>query len=754
MSSEAEIPEYVLVKCYRCGTRMHPTLRRDAYETKCPDCYTMCPVPPLAEVIAKLPRQRAQQNVGTYSLNLPEDFHDTRSQFEAPSAPSSTRPATSRSSGSPISLSKEPGNAGSSPASPEPRTHRTRPSARAEDDAFRDESTFGGRNSGEDDGLLILDDEEDVTSAEPRTIPVPAPGVPSPSVPPTAQTTVPATSPAPPPPPGRRIQCGACQAVFTPVLSDNQHTVLCPECLEDVPVSTAQPAAVVAPPPPPAPRTTPAASLPFSEDDPFVDDDVVGDVVDLTEEDVVPTAAYPAPTGDMVSDDEFVSDDELLADDEVLSESNQLDSDDDLAALDDWLNDLPASPGVDATNTVSPAVPGPVPGRSRNARPSVDSSPTSAAQTGSARRSSLADKLGKTPQAPAGSHTSREETSGLPPSSRRKKTRKKKDRPTDREATARRKRASERHPPDDPDEIRNPTVRPADPRSLADRMADIKTVDEEAPPKWLFFSETFTLPFRQDVLVRWLLLSLGMTVLSLLSALMLTLYQESGGIGIAAIAFIAMPAIWIFLWSVSYGCTCGLAILIETAAGSNRITAWPEPSWKEWMIGFFYVMYQLIIAGVMASALAIVFSQIGGTQQVWSGLLTFLLFPIVLLSSLEANSAFIPLTEPILRSLVVFPVGWFKFYCTAFLAGLLNSVAAWFLWEHLFVLALVSGPLQAAFYLIYPRLLGRLAWKASMLIEPPEPVEFREDPHPEDSGKKRKRRKKKRRSLIEARSEI
>ena len=93
-----------------------------------------------------------------------------------------------------------------------------------------------------------------------------------------------------------------------------------------------------------------------------------------------------------------------------------------------------------------------------------------------------------------------------------------------------------------------------------------------------------------------------------------------------------------------------------------------------------------------------------------------LLYPIFLLSSLEANSVFVPLSLPILRSLISCWWGWLTFYALAALLG-----GSWLglllagLPSFPFLTALACGPLLAAVLLIVSRLLGRLAWRAALL---------------------------------------
>jgi hypothetical protein len=112
-------------------------------------------------------------------------------------------------------------------------------------------------------------------------------------------------------------------------------------------------------------------------------------------------------------------------------------------------------------------------------------------------------------------------------------------------------------------------------------------------------------------------------------------------------------------------------------------------------------------------------SQLAGLWLPQPGLVwalgVFLLFPILLLSSVDANSPFIPLSRRVRRSLFRVAGTWLTFYVLSGLlwAGLMG--AFWGLAQlHDFLAPVLGGPLLAATVLIYARLLGRLAWRATL----------------------------------------
>jgi hypothetical protein len=176
--------------------------------------------------------------------------------------------------------------------------------------------------------------------------------------------------------------------------------------------------------------------------------------------------------------------------------------------------------------------------------------------------------------------------------------------------------------------------------------------------------------------------------------------------------FFALPLIWVTIFTLSFAADCFLCVLESTAYGMDRIEAWPDGGWKEWMPKLLYL-------GWIASVPTIVSYGAGrlaelGHVMFWPVMLgtLFVLFPISLLSALEANSIWMPLTVPIVKSLLVAWWAWLLFY---FLVGLtvtsLGALIYFGLPRDEYATMIAFAPLLAATVLIYARLLGRLAWK-------------------------------------------
>ena len=233
------------------------------------------------------------------------------------------------------------------------------------------------------------------------------------------------------------------------------------------------------------------------------------------------------------------------------------------------------------------------------------------------------------------------------------------------------------------------------------------------PPRWTFFSGVFSFPWRGDAIARWGMLSLGLAATGMLATAGLSLMGE-GMIGIFTMAFFGMAVLWLSIWSFSFAAHCMVAVLEDTSAGADQMLSWPESDWREWMWRLLHVGYLVAVSISLGFGL----SRLAGLwlpqpDWVWA-LAVFLLFPILLLSSVDADSPFVPLSRRVQRSLMRVGWAWLIVYA---LSGLMWSALIGVVWGlvqlHEFLAPVLGGPLLAAALLIYARLLGRLAWRVA-----------------------------------------
>lgn len=263
-----------------------------------------------------------------------------------------------------------------------------------------------------------------------------------------------------------------------------------------------------------------------------------------------------------------------------------------------------------------------------------------------------------------------------------------------------------------------PFERAAPRMHLFDRLAEIRTEAPIPPPRWTFFSSVFTFPWHAEVVFRWSAITIGFTFLSLMASFLLSGGVGMGprGIGIIGMGFFLLPILWVTIFTCSYAADCCLCVIESTSYGHDRIDAWTEGGWKEWMPRLIYLGWIAALPTVASGGVGRL-AELAGLPF-WPVMLgtLFLLYPIALLSALEANSAWVPLTLPIVKTLYRVSSGWIIFYLLtgAMAAGLVALLAG--IPKFGFVVLVPFGPLLATFLLIYARLLGRLGWKIGQVL--------------------------------------
>ncbi len=196
-------------------------------------------------------------------------------------------------------------------------------------------------------------------------------------------------------------------------------------------------------------------------------------------------------------------------------------------------------------------------------------------------------------------------------------------------------------------------------------QAQIRRERDAPPPNWTFFSRVYTLPWHAEMWGRWVGLSLGLTAMTLLGALIVSLTQQAGSPMYLFIAFLGLPMVWITLWTVSYAAACCLVIIEDTANGNDRIVSWGEQNWREWLLKMAFLGAQWLLAVVVGDLTARTLSLAGVPFLPTLVTVTWIAFPVFLLSTLEGNSVFTPLTWPILRSLWTSAWGWALYFLLA-----------------------------------------------------------------------------------------
>ena len=254
--------------------------------------------------------------------------------------------------------------------------------------------------------------------------------------------------------------------------------------------------------------------------------------------------------------------------------------------------------------------------------------------------------------------------------------------------------------------------RGAEPDHLAEARGLVRREVLPDLPKWTFFSNVFTYPWQGVNLSRWTAMAFGlsMTGMAFLKTAEL-LGLLSGGLTDAAIQgiLLAMMTIVLALSSLSFCAASSLAAIQDTADGYDEAQESSLPDWDQWV--FTFVGMFTLWAG--SAALGFPLSLLEPIGPAASLISSVVLFPVLLLSAMEADSFFMPLSLPVLGTLTRCWRAWGMFYLltTAMLVGWIAALG-WALPLAPYLTLLFNGPVVAAMMLVYSRLLGRVAWSA------------------------------------------
>lgn len=189
-----------------------------------------------------------------------------------------------------------------------------------------------------------------------------------------------------------------------------------------------------------------------------------------------------------------------------------------------------------------------------------------------------------------------------------------------------------------------------------------------------------------------------------------------GGFGHALLFLCMLGLVTILTASVATFAASCLSLVVEQTSAGNKDVAWPSETMPDLIARALPILLLLVIwltpAGILANALREDFPE---TPTILRFLVLaipglWLLFPVGLLSSMISDSPWVVLRLEILRAMTLLFLKTLAFYAaTALLALVVGAV--WYLTVGgQAALVLLAGPVSAACWLIYARLLGRLAW--------------------------------------------
>ncbi len=222
----------------------------------------------------------------------------------------------------------------------------------------------------------------------------------------------------------------------------------------------------------------------------------------------------------------------------------------------------------------------------------------------------------------------------------------------------------------------------------------------------------FRMLFEPSTLIRWGLFTLFLFVIG--SNIVWTVNNVSkGGIYWAYAIGLGIMSLFVIVLGGAFVTVSCLAVIQESAVGSDKVESWPDLNILEWMFDGFYVMFALFYSITPGMLLAPILGCAGAPSwfsAVVTGTICFFMFPIVQLSLLEGASLTTPFTTPVLETLRTQTRLWVQFYAIVGGIILIVLVGGLYVPVNSAILRLLVCIVWAGCLLFYYRLLGRLAW--------------------------------------------
>ncbi len=233
------------------------------------------------------------------------------------------------------------------------------------------------------------------------------------------------------------------------------------------------------------------------------------------------------------------------------------------------------------------------------------------------------------------------------------------------------------------------------------------------PPKWTFFSGVFLFPWQGPNIGRWAAMSFGLSISGAMSyGALKTVGLLSGYLTDVDFGglFLMIFAIIMLLAAASYSAACVWSAIQDTADGHDRVLESSMPEWDQWL----FTLLGMVMLWAASASIGYPLSLIReiGIAGIFGS--SMLVFPVLLLSSMECGSSILPYSPPVLATLRRLWWGWLVFYVltalllVGFFAPLVRGLAT-----APYATLLAAGPVAAAILLVYARLLGRVAWRTS-----------------------------------------
>jgi hypothetical protein len=235
------------------------------------------------------------------------------------------------------------------------------------------------------------------------------------------------------------------------------------------------------------------------------------------------------------------------------------------------------------------------------------------------------------------------------------------------------------------------------------------------PPIEIFLSGVYTYPFyrglRPWLIILWIM-TCALQLLIYISAFLYNVPTTNVNVGhawLVSVLLMGVTAVYCAAYFFALAAV-GLAILRDTSDGIDAIIEKPQGIFLNWVEEAIYVFVNLFLGAAPVMILLVLFPDKPGVTLPIVVLSETFLFPVFLLSAMDSQSAAMPYSTPVWKSLKTAWHTWILFYLFTLLLGE-TSLYLWLknpfkeFWVNLTILT-IFVPLLV---MIYFRLMGRLA---------------------------------------------
>lgn len=249
----------------------------------------------------------------------------------------------------------------------------------------------------------------------------------------------------------------------------------------------------------------------------------------------------------------------------------------------------------------------------------------------------------------------------------------------------------------------------ADPKGTRKRRGRLDARGRPILPRWPLVTGILPFMLAPGVSERWVAFSTGYLVSTYLIMEAIAWGGAGGLATFSALMFFVAGMITGVILTGAAGSVLK-DIVTESSDGNEQVQVWNTRYIVEWFPELLYIVFAVFASAFPGSMIARLTIPDVQWQMVIGGAGAIVLFPLVYLSQLYANSPWAVLSGRILATLGRCPGSWLLFYLESALlwggclaAGIVAPIAG--------VHPVLIVPLYVAAFLLYARLLGRLGWR-------------------------------------------